>query len=163
RDRGAAFAEGARDGAPDAVQVADRWHLLKNLGDAIEGYLERIRSHLPPDPACSDNSGPQTPPASETRTTDTTAPPPKVSRAEQERQRRRARRRERYEAVLALHRQGLSLRVVARRLDLSRQTVRKYVHAEAFPEISSRAKRPGLLDPFRGHLEQRWHDGCRRV
>jgi len=41
RDRDGAFAEGAAQGAPQAIQVADRWHLTQNLGDALQRLLAR--------------------------------------------------------------------------------------------------------------------------
>ena len=47
RDRGGSYAEGARRGAPDAVQVADRWHLLANLREALERLLTRKHAALP--------------------------------------------------------------------------------------------------------------------
>ena len=47
RDRGGIYAEGARRGAPDAEQVADRFHLLKNLREALEPLLSREHAHLP--------------------------------------------------------------------------------------------------------------------
>src|SRR5438067_1896813 len=46
RDRSAIYAEGARSGAPDAVQVADRWHLIKNLANGLEPFLGRHRRDL---------------------------------------------------------------------------------------------------------------------
>ncbi|MBL6082583.1 transposase, partial [Belnapia sp. T18] len=41
RNRASVYADGARQGAPDAVQVTDRWHLLRNLGDAIHAVTDR--------------------------------------------------------------------------------------------------------------------------
>lgn len=44
RDRGGIYALAARDGLPQAIQVADRWHLLKNIGDVLKRMMDR---HMP--------------------------------------------------------------------------------------------------------------------
>jgi transposase len=46
RDRAPQYAEAARVGAPQAVQVVDRWHVLKNLGEAIQRVLTRQRRQI---------------------------------------------------------------------------------------------------------------------
>jgi transposase len=56
RDRGGSYAEGARRGAPDAIQVADRFHLLTNLCDALERLLNRNHTVLPSLPRTADES-----------------------------------------------------------------------------------------------------------
>jgi transposase len=47
RDRGGTYVDGTTWGAPLAVQVCDRWHLMKNLGDAVEAFLIRTRVRIP--------------------------------------------------------------------------------------------------------------------
>ena len=84
----------------------------------------------------------------------------KLTRAEQEKQARHARRQERYEAVLQLHQQGVSIRGIARRLRLSRPTVRKYIEAEVCPMYPEDVKRGSKLDPYMSYIQQRWEAGC---
>src|SRR5438874_7151751 len=76
---------------------------------------------------------------------------------------RRDKRVARYEDVRTLFAQGLSLRAIARKLKLSRKTVRKFVQAEAYPERpqGTAGARRSLLDPYKGYLLQRWQQGCR--
>jgi transposase len=159
RDRGGAFAEGAREGAPDALQVADRWHLLKNLGDAVEAFLQRNHHRLPV-AAPAEMSSPADVGPTLTSAQKASSSPGRLTCHEQERLRRHARRVDRYEAVRELIRQGLSIRAVARTLDLSRTTVHRYLRADTFPEMSPRRKRSSILDPHRAYLEQRWREGC---
>ena len=133
RDRAGAYADGARQGAPEAMQVADRWHLLKNLGEALERLLQRHH------PALSETARTLTgfagcriagnrgieqsgisPPEAE-------VPPP--TRAQDGHDHRRDCRLARYEAVVDLHRQGLGVRAIARQLHVGRRLVRQYLAA----------------------------------
>lgn len=159
RDRAGAYADGARRGAPDAVQIADRWHLLKNLGDALERFLVRHDGVLQEVARDASQEGAESDPGHATDETEMEASlQPQAQRDSEE---RRARRLLRYNEVRALHQEGVSLREVARITDLSRQTVRRYAHAATFPEVKRRAGRRTLLDLYEDRLLQRWNEGCR--
>jgi transposase len=85
-----------------------------------------------------------------------------VSRAGQRKQANRERRRQRYQRVIALHRQGVSLRAIARRLGISRGTVRRFVQPGGFPERADRHFHR-RIDPFVTYLRRRWGQGCRNA
>lgn len=165
RDRAGNYAEGARQGAPQAVQIADRFHLLSNVGDALERVLCRKHTCLKEAAHALDRAAAETGQAGDK----ILAPPSaaetgdRMPKHEQMKQAHRARRLERYEAVIALHRQGLSQREIGRQLGLSRITVRRYISADGFPERASRPKRPTNLTPYEPYLRERWTAGCRNA
>jgi transposase len=163
RDRGGTYADGARQGAPNAVQVADRFHLLGNIGDALERVLARHHADLRAAAAAVDRAiaaadaarGPDPEPIAPT-------PPPRrgITRAQQDREARRSRRLARYEAVVELHRRGASLRAIGQAIGLSRATARRFVRAGTFPERAPSAPRPTILAPYEPYLRARWTAGC---
>jgi len=149
RDRAGVYAEGARQGAPQAQQVADRWHLGKNLAEAVERCLEPHRSHLrEATPLLQEEGG-------------AVWPPTKGKSYEAHRKECRKERLKRYQEVVALHEQGVSKRQIALQLGLARATVLRYLHHDEFPEIAKRKARPTSLDPYKPYLLKRWQENCR--
>jgi transposase len=150
RDRAGCYAEGARLGAPAAIQVADRWHLLANLSDVVETIAAQHRRCWRVDPI------PQ-PPALELAPETTPLPVlPTTGRLAQ-------RRHERFEQVQTLLARGMSLTAIGRTLHLTRKIVRKYAHASSADAASTRRTAPGpspLLTPFLPYPNRRWHEGC---
>jgi transposase len=146
RDRGGDYAAAATFAAPTAVQVADRFHLLANAGEALERCLTRYHVQLREAARLlADDEAP-------VRTT-------KRTPTEQQRQReRRGSRLERYEQVVALAEQGISARQIAFQLRMARGTILKYLRAKSFPEHASRP-RPRLIDPYVPYLQERWTAG----
>jgi transposase len=164
RDRGDDYIKGASTGAPQAVQVADRWHLLRNLSDAVRGVVDRlagkIRSiveSIPQEepPAVSPNT------AEEGLRCNKAAPaePTKPTRYRQLQQERRQRRLDRYHQVRELHQQGVSFRAIGRRLGINRETARRLAQAESFPERAPRLTRR-RTDAVVDYLRSRWDEGC---
>lgn len=157
RDRGGSYAEGTRQGAPNAQQVADRWHLLKNLVEALEATLtqeERAFAAV----AAADPE-PQLPAVGSTETRAPAAPSPAPA-APATPTPGEARRRQIYEEVQRLQGLGWSKQTIARELGQPLRTIHRYAHAPVFPARKRRTRPPGQLAPFRRYLEQRLEDGC---
>jgi len=161
RDRGTEYIRGANEGAPDAIQVADRWHLLSNLRDALKRLLESKYGCLR---AAADRSRQDERLEKSVESTmaieESSDTLPKLTKAEKRRLERRAKRQERYEAVKELHRLDVSKSEIARRLNLDWRTVDKYIKADECPVYSGSHKRPSILDPYMDYMRQRWESGC---
>jgi len=156
RDRSQEYARGATSGAPTAKQVADRFHLLVNLREALERLLARIQGRLRT--LALDEQ------AAQAITEGALATPrPLRGPAPSEQATLRSRRESRYarwETVRALFAQGTPIRQIAKTMTLSWTTTRNFAYAEVFPERSPKSPQPSLIDPYVRYLVARWDEGC---
>ncbi len=144
RDRAHDYIAGISQGAPDAIQVADRWHLLLNLREALQRLLE-LHSKLLRSVARQVAGEPE-PGDSEDGNISTDVVP--------------TARERRFAAVKRLAAEGYSQRAIARHLHLGRSTVRRYLRRDEIPRWQSRRARTWILQPFIPYLEMRWTAGC---
>ncbi len=155
RDRGGDYASAAAIGAPQAVQCADRFHMLKNLGEALEGCLARhlaAKRQKQTQETVDEHSPIQHASRSVRRS-------PKVERLQQ------AYREERlacYEQVMALHKLGMSQATIAERVGIGHSTVSRWLAASTLPE-TTRGPYVSRLDPYLPYLFQRWEAGCHNM
>src|SRR5216683_42758 len=164
RDRGGDYAAGARQGAPQAIQTADRFHLYKNLVEAVELALARCRTEIRNGAALA-FSEEERKVVEELRcptefvSVENWKPAPDAC-TERERLSRRAERYDRYAQVTALRLQGLGNAEIARRVGLTARTLQNWQKQGSFPEAGRRRKRPSCFDPYAPYVLSRWEQGC---
>jgi transposase len=158
RDRAGAYADGVRQGAPDAIQVADRWHLLRNLGDAVRAVVDR--QHALIRRVCRQLRDQNDAPAVENPVSAPDSSNPTA--AERHRQVSYARRQARYEEAARLHAAGVSIKRIADLLGAERKTIRRWLRAGGAP-LWRKPPRASVLAPYRDYLERRWAEGCRNA
>ncbi|WP_053720597.1 ISL3 family transposase [Saccharothrix sp. NRRL B-16348] len=141
RDRAGYFADGARRGAPDAIQVADRWHLLANLSAVVERVISRCRSCLRDKPDDKVRVLP-TPEA-------TSTPGPLAQRI-----------RALQPQIQRMIAKGWTISAISRELNLDRKTVRRYARRDLDDLMSTATDRGSLIDAFVPYLRRRWGEGC---
>lgn len=156
RDRATAYAEAARTAAPLAQQVADRWHLLKNLTEAFERVLQNRSSSLGVAASVIAQSQVNSSPAVIEAGPTTMLSSRDGKQALESRKRRYAR----YKKVMRLYRKAVSIRSIAKVMKMSRMTVYKYVQADCFPERAASRPRGGALNKYLCYIHRRWAEGC---
>jgi transposase len=151
RDRGKIFREAATDGAPQAKQVVDRFHLQKNFAEALEKFLRKQERALKK--AMQRSTG-------KTRSAERTAVPEKVA------QERRARHRQRvsmYKRIWKLYRQGCHKEQIAQLVGVSSRKVYRALEQETPPPPRRRSRSSSIVDPYLAYLTARWNQGYHNV
>lgn len=164
RDGSNAYADGAARGAPGAVQVADRFHLVANLREALRQLLERNRGRLPaaiPEPEVTPETGGYPRSGRDRALLGGYGRAPE--REARERRESRARRLERYEGMIELRKLGLPIQRIAAEVGVSVRTVERWLAAGSFPERKPRTGGRRRLDEDKEDLDRRWAEGCRKV
>jgi len=156
RDRAGAYADGVRQGAPDAVQVTDRWHLLRNLGDTVRSVVDR--QHAAVRRAAKQVSEPMFMPIVVASAPDSSKPTTTARRS----QASYARRQARYEEAARLRAAGGSILRIAAQLGAERKTIRRWLRAGG-ASLWRKPPRVSVLAPYHDHLERRWTEGCRNA
>jgi transposase len=168
RDRAGAYAEGSRDGAPEAVQVADRWHLVDNLADALEVFFRSKGSCLQAAAAAlagrTEETAQTQTPLDEIYQGKRRHPKQPLARARHEAAAEAgvARRRANYDQVRALHARGAGVMEITRTVGIAKMTVYRYLR-EGPPQRKRHSihGKQRVLEPYEPYLLQRWTEGCR--
>jgi transposase len=156
RDRAGAYADGIRRGAPTTIQVADRWHLLRNLGDALQAAVERHRKAVR-------QAALQVASGIHGALVAAAADQP-ASAEERRRDARRQQREETYAALVRLRSLGLTFEQIAPAIGLSKPSIHRWLKGGGPPQHHKpRRGRPSLSKPCLAFLEERWAEGCRNA
>jgi hypothetical protein len=157
RDRSGLYAQGAREGASQARQIADRFHLLQNLRETIETQLSRGgrstgRALLP---ASKDDD--------EREAASALGSQDRREVAEHRRLTRQAHRRSRqaiFDEIRALRDAGTSIRDIAQGTGFGPRSIRKWLKFSAPPERRATEPKPCSPNAFLDYLSRRWAEGC---
>jgi transposase len=133
RDRSGEYAAAAQKGAPQAQQVADRWHLLNNLSEHVSTLLAHHRSRN-----------------KQSKRTATQKASAASMRREQDAR-----------SIHQLHQQGVSPEHIALRIGVSLSTVYRYLARGEAPSGRHRDPRASVIDPYQAYVRKRWQEGCR--
>jgi transposase len=159
RDRQGSLAYGGRRGAPAARQVADRFHLIQNLQQAVHTELVCQRAHLkiPAEEFTLQTETDEAP-----KTVQNISRPRRTWANPSQKEIRRQRwqhKVELFQMVKSLRAQGAKVIAIMRQAGISRALANKWLGLEECPPRAKRTSRPGMAEDFREELWRRWERG----
>ncbi len=174
RDRSSSYAEAARLHSPEAIQVADRFHLWQNLRTTIEQFFIRTQvwkqSFFVTDPdslmakispehkavvVAQEQAQPKPKKLITRRSAQVVKEPTKKEKVQQNRYLRRL---VYYQQVVGMYQAGMTNLEIAAKLKMNRKTVARYLKAGSMEVVKTKPRQPGpsKVDLYKGYLEKRW-------
>lgn len=158
RDRASCYSQAANLGAPDAIQVADRWHLLKNLGDALRRFVDKHNQELR---IVAREIVQQKDDQSEVEVPENQTIEVKTESGFE--QTKKESKLSRYELnfleVKRLRSEGHSIKSIHRQINVHRQTIKKYLKYDEYPQVLKGGTIQSKALPFEDYLRKRWEEG----
>jgi len=160
RDRSKAYKSAMTEGAPAAVQVADRFHLVQNLSEMLEKAFASYRSELK---AAEQSQHQATVAEAPEEIVLAIAKPTAIEQSQQRIRQNQQRKIEQQKAIKALRADGWTQAATAQKIGVSRKTVERYSTLPDFPEMPARRPTFGrsILDPYKQQLLEWWNGGIR--
>lgn len=160
RDRSKTYKRAMTKGAPEAIQVADRFHLVKNLSEALEQAFGSYRSELK---AAEQSQHQDIVTEAPEKTVLAIAKPTATEKSQQQIQHNQQRKIEQQKTIKALRAQGWTQTTIAQKVGVSLKTVERYSSLPDFPELPARRPTFGrsVLDPYKQKLLEWWNAGIR--
>lgn len=158
RDRSHAYKSGMSQGAPEALQVADRFHLVQNLAETLEkvflGYGAQLKAVEQKQRRAFTPS----------ETVVVTAKPTATVKAQVQTQATHQRRVEQQQEIRNLHEQQWSQTAIAQAVGVSVRTVRRLLYLPDLPETPPRRRSFGrsVLEPYKQTLLEWWNGGIKQ-
>src|SRR5712692_5056096 len=155
RDRGGDYAAAARQGAPQAIQAADRFHLVKNLAEAVEKALARCRTEIRRSQKARSKPAEETLPEK--------PPPALLTASGKPYSAHQTERYDHYLQVVALREQGVKIKEIAKRVGLGVRTIQRWVSEGAYVETNYHHRHRSRFDAYEAYVRQRWDGGCHNI
>jgi len=155
RDGSSEYAAAIKKGAPQARQVSDRWHLVKNLAACVSVQLAQSLAQLRRAEQVAANA-----PEEELHVREPHSHP-RTQAEQRTQQARQAERRARYEQIITLRKQGVKHTAIAAQVGMAERTVREWLSRGDMPYAGPRKQRSRLIDPYKTYLLARWQQGYR--
>ncbi len=166
RDRSPVYANAVNQALPNADQIADRFHIIKNIFEVLEKILHRERKTINMISEGIRRTTNRISLKNQSPLNSNGLKKPEKTKSEIERvaaikqSEARKRRIEKYEIVKRLTSEGISISEISRRLRMHRQTVRHFLRCDEYPEVKPAFRKVSPLVNYQEYIRQRWNEGC---